>query len=45
MVGTPGKIVNCPVLRSRTASLVEYFSMMYSLAPVASTLSTDRFSA
>ena len=45
MVGTPGKKVNSPVLSSRTASLVENFSMMYSLAPVARMLSTDRLSA
>ncbi len=45
MVGTPGNTVNSPVCSSRTASLTENFSKMYSLAPVASTPSTERFSA
>src|SRR5215831_20375329 len=45
MVGTPGKTVNSPVLSRRTASLVENFSMMYSVAPVARIVITDKFSA
>ena len=45
MVGTPGKYVYSPDFSRFTASLVENFSMMYSVAPVARMPSTEMLSA